>query len=221
MSSETFGKRLKQLRSEKDITLEELADKTNTTKATLSKYENYLREPKMTIAKRLADYLNVSFEWLIGFSDDRERSSIIDEEASIYNMIPRGRTIPIALLGRIPAGIPVDAIEIIEGYIDTPEVQVRDGQYFYLKVIGDSMTGSRIFEGDLVLVKKQCDVETGDIAVVRVNSQDATLKRVKKINGQVILYPDNPKYEPIIVSEEGSEIIGKVVKVEFDPNKRH
>jgi repressor LexA len=56
---------------------------------------------------------------------------------------------------------------------------------------------------------------------VRVNYEAATLKRVKKVNGQVLLYPDNPKYEPMLVKEEGAEIIGKVVKVEFNPNKKY
>ena len=217
MDTSIFSKRLKQLRAEQDISLEELGARVNATKTTLSKYENNLREPKMTFAKRLADYFGVSFEWLIGFSDNREK---VNPEF-LNNVIQRGKTVPVPLLGSIPAGIPIDAVEIIEGYIDTPETQVRDGQYFYLKVTGDSMIGSRIYEGDLVLVKKQSDIESGEIAVVRVNSHDATLKRVKRINGQVILFPDNPKYEPIIINEEGAEIIGKVIKVEFDPNKKY
>jgi repressor LexA len=212
---ESFGEKLKKLRG--DMSQDELANVLDMTKASISKYENDLREPRMSTAKKIANYFGVDFNWLIGFSEDTK----LQEELHLYNVIPRGRTVQIPLLGRIPAGIPVDSVEIVEGYIDTPETQVKDGQYFYLRVVGDSMIGSRIYEGDLVLVKKQCDVESGEIAVVRVNSHDATLKRVKKLNNQVILFPDNPKYEPIIIHEEGAEIVGKVVKVEFDPNKKY
>lgn len=209
---ESFGEKLKALRG--DLSQDGLALATGTTKASISKYENNLREPRMGTAKKFADYFGVDFNWLIGYSE-------VAEETTPYNVTPRGRTVQIPLLGKIPAGVAIEATEIIEGYIDTPESQIKEGQYFYLKVQGDSMIGSRIFEGDLVLVKKQSDVESGEIAVVRTNSHDATLKRVKKINGQYFLLPDNPKYEPIIISEEGAEIVGKVIKVEFDPNKKY
>jgi len=139
-----------------------------------------------------------------------------------YNITPiTGRLVTVPILGKIPAGIPVEATENIIGYVDVPESKVRNGSYFYLQVQGDSMINSGIKNGYQVLVRRQDDVESGEIAVVRVNSHDATLKRVKKIDGQVILYPDNPAYEPIIIKEEGAEFIGKVVKVEFDPNKKY
>lgn len=143
-----------------------------------------------------------------------------NQNINISDIMPVGKTIKIPVLGKIPAGIPVEAIENIIDYVDVPENEVKNGSYFYLQVEGDSMIGSRIHDGDRVLVKRQKDIESGEIAVVRVNSHDATLKRVKKADGQVILYPDNPAYEPIIIKEEGAEFIGKVIKVEFDPNKK-
>jgi repressor LexA len=82
------------------------------------------------------------------------------------------------------------------------------------------MTGSRIYEGDLVLVRKQPEVENGEIAVVRTNESEATLKRVKYVDGTYVLYPDNPKYSPVIIKSDNAQIIGKVIKVEFDPNAR-
>ena len=154
------------------------------------------------------------------YSNNSRSSMLIAEQENHQQYIPLGKTVKIPLLGRIPAGKPIYTEQNIIDYIDTPADNVRNGEYFYLQVSGDSMTGSRIQDGDHVLVKVQQDVESGQIAVVRVNSHDATLKRVKKIDGQVILYPDNPAYEPIIVKEEGAEIIGKVVEVRFDPNKK-
>lgn len=128
--------------------------------------------------------------------------------------------VKIPVLGRIAAGLPLEAKENIIGHIPVPENEVN-GSYFFLVVQGDSMINCGIKDGYRVLVRRQSDVENGEIAVVRVNSHDATLKRVRKIDGQVILYPDNPDYDPIIIKEEGAEIIGKVIKVEFDPNKKY
>lgn len=131
------------------------------------------------------------------------------------------KIVKVPVLGRIPAGTPIDAEENIIDYVEIPESEVSNANYFYLQVTGDSMIGSGIMDGYRVLVKKQPDVESGEIAVVRINSTEATLKRVKKLDGQVILYPDNPKYDPIIINHHDAEIIGKVVKVEFDPNKKY
>jgi repressor LexA len=95
---------------------------------------------------------------------------------------------------------------------------LKEKEAIVLRVKGDSMIGSRIYEGDKVVVKMQQEVENGEIAVVNVNGDEATLKRVKRTeNGQVILYPDNPKYEPIIVTNESARVIGKVIQVMFEP----
>ena len=110
-----------------------------------------------------------------------------------------------------------EIFENILCFVETPEEQVKYGDYFYLQVKGDSMTGSRIYEGDLVLVRKQPEVENGEIAVVRTNESEATLKRVKYVDGTYVLYPDNPKYSPVIIKSDNAQIIGKVIKVEFDP----
>ncbi|MET3700021.1 repressor LexA [Bacillus oleivorans] len=127
----------------------------------------------------------------------------------------------VPVLGFIAAGQPILAEEHIDEWTEVPNMwNLKDGEVFLLKVKGDSMIGSRIYEGDKVLVKIQPEVETGEIAVVNVNGQDATLKRVKKTeSGQVILYPDNPKYEPIFIENENARIIGKVIQVMFEPSK--
>lgn len=140
------------------------------------------------------------------------------EFTSSDSVIPIGKTVAIPILGTISAGLPLYAEENKIGEDMVPAEEVANGEFFYLVVKGESMIGSRIYPGDRVLVKVTPDIESKDIAVVMVDEQEATLKRVFKTNGQVILQPDNPKYEPIVIDKGQVRIIGKVVKVEFTPS---
>ncbi|TVX92247.1 S24 family peptidase [Paenibacillus agilis] len=126
----------------------------------------------------------------------------------------------VPVLGSVAAGLPITAQEDVLHHEVIPNPGCREGELFFLIVKGDSMIGSRIYEGDKVLVKVQPDVEDGQIAVVNVDGESATLKRVKRMNGKVLLLADNPKYEPIIVNSEKARVCGKVIQVVFDPNKR-
>ncbi len=125
----------------------------------------------------------------------------------------------VPVLGYIAAGNPICADEHVEEWTKIPNLwNVKEKDVFILKVKGDSMIGSRIFEGDRVVVKVTDHVENGEIAVVNVDGYEATLKRVRKTdNGQVILYPDNPKYDPIFITDENARIVGKVIQVMFEP----
>ncbi|USK66269.1 transcriptional repressor LexA [Peribacillus frigoritolerans] len=127
----------------------------------------------------------------------------------------------VPVLGYIAAGLPILAEDHIEEWIEIPNMwNLKDNQAIVLKVKGDSMIGSRIYEGDKVVVKLQQEIENGEIAVVNINGDEATLKRVKKTeSGQVILYPDNPRYEPTFITNESARIIGKVIQVMFEPKK--
>lgn len=139
-------------------------------------------------------------------------TSKIQKENSVHTL-----TVPV--LGCIAAGQPLLADDQIEEWTQIPNIwNLKQGEVIVLKVKGDSMIGSRIYEGDRVVVKLQPEVENGEIAVVNVNGDEATLKKVKRTgNGQVILYPDNPKYDPIFVNHENARIIGKVIQVMFEP----
>lgn len=141
----------------------------------------------------------------------------VKEEFDVTLNYPDILLLPV--LGKIPAGDPIEQLENLVEYKQVPNPgKYKENELFILNVTGDSMIGSRIFEGDQVLVWKTPEVNNGDIAVVNVNGEDATLKRVKKTDsGQYILYPDNPKYEPIIINNERARIIGKVVQVMFEP----
>ena len=128
-----------------------------------------------------------------------------------------GRYIRIPVLGRVAAGIPIDAIEEVIDWEDISVNEVGNGEYFGLQIQGQSME-PKISDGDVVIVRRQPDVDSGDIAIVLVNGNDATVKRIKKSPQGVTLIPSNPAYEPIYYSNEEVEslpvtILGKVVEL--------
>lgn len=120
----------------------------------------------------------------------------------------------IPLLGRISCGEPITATQNIERYIAEPATRLPSGTLFYLKAKGSSMSPT-IEDGSLVLIREQAEVENGEIAAVLLEGDsEATLKRVKKENGIVLLVPDNRSYDPIaLTSESQGRIIGKAVRV--------
>lgn len=157
---------------------------------------------------------------------NRERTEAEAELAALQALEEAGAEqvssfIRVPVLGTIAAGLPIMAQENVMQYDVIPNPGVKEGELFFLIVRGDSMIGSRIYEGDKVLVKVQQEVEDGQIAVVNVDGDMATLKRVKRMNGQYLLLSDNPKYEPIFISSDRARICGKVIQVVFDPNKRY
>src|SRR5215475_6959450 len=120
----------------------------------------------------------------------------------------------VPLVGRIAAGDPIPAIEHAEDVIPLPRQLVGEGNLIMLKVVGDSMIGAAIADGDLVVVRRECDVENGDIVAAMLESStsaegEATVKTFKKRDGHVWLLPHNPAYAPI--PGDNADIVGKVV----------
>lgn len=184
----------------------DLVKLTGIGKSSISTYLSGEYEPKQKNIYKIAKALNVSESWLMGYDVPMQRT----EPAEIISF-KRGRKIPI--VGTIPAGSPIFAIENIEGYdyADVPE----DKEYFYLRVKGDSMINANIFSGDLVLVEKRSFADIGQIVVCIINGDEATLKKFYKQKDTVVLQPENPAYAPIIVSckdfEDGyARILGVV-----------
>ena len=197
-----FSDRLFTLRKENNLTQEEISallrDKYNqdTNKGMISKYEKGIHMPGFTIVDCLADIFGVTTDYLMGRSDNKYFSDNIT-----------GRRIPI--LGTIAAGQPIAAMENVIGYEYTD-----DNCDFCLKVKGDSMTGARIYDGDTVFIHKQPDVESGEIAAVMLD-EDVTLKRVLKIDGTIILHPENPNYKDLIFSKKDYKQITVLGKVRY------
>jgi repressor LexA len=142
----------------------------------------------------------------------------VDELASAgmpenVHYLQRGEVL-IPLIGRISCGEPITATENIERYIAEPGARLPSGTLFYLQAKGDSMAPT-IGDGSLVLIREQEQVEDGEIAAVLLEGDsEATLKRVKREKGMILLIPDNRMYAPITLTEDSpGRIIGKAVRV--------
>ena len=198
--------RLKQLREEKGLSQSEIAKIIGVGRTTYLKWENGENQPTRKL-DQLSQFFGVSIDYLLGKSDVKNIKS--------KNLHSRGIRIPV--LGRVVAGIPIEAVEEILDYEEiTPELAAT-GEFFALQVRGDSML-PKLEEGDVVIVKKQEDVETGDIAIVLVNGDEATIKQIKKVDGGIMLYGFNPDvYEPHFYSNQQIQelpvrILGKVIE---------
>lgn len=211
-----LGEKIKELRKEKGLTLKALGELLNLGESTMSMYESGKRSPDYDTLKKLSDIFECTTDYLLGLSNLKNSSNI----GSVESLSHPEDFIRIPILGIIKAGEPIFAIENIEGYEYVDVSETKNGEFFYLRVNGDSMIGARIYDGDLVYVRKQSDVDSGDVAVVLVNGHEATLKRVLKTDDSIILQPENPKYKPMVFKSDKMEsgyvqIIGKVVHVKF------
>lgn len=200
------GKRLKRLREEKGLTQKDLAEKLLLTPKAISFYELGSREPSGDALIRMAHILGTTTDYLLGNSNTKEADQKV------------GRGVRIPALGRVVAGIPIEAVEEILDYEEiTPEL-AASGEFFALKIRGHSME-PRMMEGDVVIVRRQDDVESGDVAIVLVNGNEATVKRVKKQEDGITLIATNTSvYEPHYYSNKEIEelpvrILGKVVEL--------
>jgi repressor LexA len=122
----------------------------------------------------------------------------------------RLRDVPV--LGRIAAGTPILAAEHVEEVLPLPVDLVGNDPVFLLEVKGDSMINAGIFDGDLVAVRSQKDARDGEIVAALVDGEEATVKRLRRKDGKVILESENPAYEPMVFTS-GVELVGKVVSV--------
>lgn len=126
------------------------------------------------------------------------------------NIIPKGETVNVPIIGKVTAGIPITAIENIEDYIPLPERLVpHDGNLFILVIEGESMIEAGIFDGDLVIVRQQHTANNGEIVVAMTEENEATVKRFFKEKDFIRLQPENSSMDPIIV--RNVTILGKVV----------
>lgn len=186
-----------------DYIAEKLGYKSYTT---IQKWEMGTSEPPLKKVKELANLFRVDIDDLTNSDLESPRPSVISDKKGVT----------INVLGRVAAGIPIEAVEEI---IDTEEITeelARTGKFFGLKIKGDSME-PRICEGDVVIVRQQEDAESGDLVIALVNGSDATCKRLQKYRDGIALIPNNPIYEPLRftnqeIAERPVRIIGKVVE---------
>lgn len=211
-----FSDMLVYLRKQCGLSQKDLADKTGLTRSAIGMYETGKREPDFETLEVFADFFNVNMDTLLGKSDiatSRQINALLPEAIPLD--LAKGHRIPI--LGRISAGLPLYAEEHIEGYTIT---DLNGGaEYFGLRVRGDSMNAIGINDGYIIIVRRQEEVEQGEIAVVLVDEEDATVKRFYCSDTTVTLMPQstNPEHKPQMydLSKTVIRVLGKVVKVEF------
>lgn len=164
--------------------------------------------PRIDKIELMANYFGIQ-------KSDLVEERVESKENSPFN-IPTGNAVQIKVLGRVAAGIPLEAIEDVIDTEEIPQSLAKTGEFFGLQIHGDSME-PRMCEGDVVIVRQQDDAESGDIVIAMVNGHDATCKRLMKYAGGISLLSFNPIYEPMVFSNEEIEtkpvrIIGKVVE---------
>ena len=120
----------------------------------------------------------------------------------------KNNIISIPILGKIAAGLPIEAISDNTNYIELPETLLKKGEYFILNVEGDSMIEAGIFDGDQVVIRKANDANNGEIVVALIDNNEATLKRIFKRGQQVALQPENSNYKTVIYGPDRIQIQG-------------
>lgn len=194
--------RLKELRKQRGLNQTDLAKAIGIAQPTLSGWESEKFQIDDANKIKLADYFGVSIDYLMGRND--------------VPQTVKGVRIPI--YGSVPAGIPLEAIENIEGYEEITPALASKGEYFALKIKGESMS-PYILDRDIVIVRRQESVESGDIAIVLVNGNEATCKMIKIGDDGITLIGHNTLvYPPHFYSQKEIatlpvRIIGKVVEV--------
>jgi len=199
----TTGQRMKERRKELGLSAEYVAEKLGVSPATIYRYENGdIEKMPGNILSPIAKILRTTPAYLMGWEDGT--ASLPD------NILPMPGMGRVGLLGDIACGEPITAEENIEEYVDLPEHIKAD---FALRCRGDSMINARIFDGDIVYIRRQPDVANGEIAAVLIDTE-ATLKRVYHYADRLELRPENPTFP--VLQVEGDElasvrILGKAV----------
>ena len=197
-----FSKNLNYYLSKANKTQREVADAISVSPQTFNTWCQGIALPRMGKVQRLADYFHI------------EKSDLIDERTEQPSS-PKSNIVKI--LGRVAAGIPLEAITDIVDEEEIPEELARTGEFFGLRISGDSMEPD-IHNGDPVIVKRQDDAESDEIVIALVNGNDGVCKRLKKYADSIALISLNPNYEPMYFNQEEIEekpvkIIGKVVEL--------
>ena len=189
--------RLKGLRKQNHMTQTDLAERLNVTQTAISQWETGRTRPDQELLGKIASIFSVSVDYLLGENTDKNGDS------SDYFRVP--------VFGSIPAGVPIEAIEDIEGYVEMQSVPgYNNREFFALRLSGNSMS-PEYRNGDVVIFHAQETCESGQDCAVIVDNEDATFKRVRFSEKGLTLQPLTPDYEPIVFSNR--DLDGDTVRV--------
>lgn len=197
---------MKTRRKELCLSAETIAERIHVSPTTIYRYEKGdIEKVPSDVLIEIAAALHTTPAYLMGWEEDESTAS----------SSPNAVKIPV--LGRVAAGLPITAVENILDYEEIPHSLAATGEFVALQIKGQSME-PRIYEGDIVIVRVQPTAETGDLAVVIVNGDEATVKKIKILPEGILLQPFNPAYQPFFYSKTDIEnkpvrIFGKVVEL--------
>ena len=207
-NKEIMAQNIRRYMAKRGLDRKEFCKRLGFAYSTVTDWLNAEKYPRIDKIETMANFFGVSKAALV------EPPSTPDDPPAASNIYPI-QTKKVPLLGTIAAGVPIYADENFDGYRECTEDVDAD---FCLKIQGDSMIGARINDGDIVFIKKQPDVDNGEIAAVLIEDE-ATLKRVYKEKDSLILQAENPKYAPIVYTAESyveCRIMGKAVAFQSD-----
>lgn len=192
--------RIKSAREDLKLTKRELAKRIGVHESSINKYEKGLVDIPLSKISELSRVLNVTEAYLMGWEDEQKA---------------QGLQIPV--LGTVAAGIPISAVEDILDYEEVPLSWENQGEFFGLRIKGDSMQ-PKMDDGDVVIVRQQSDANSGDTVIALVNGDDATCKKLQKTENGIMLVSTNPNYLPMFFTNEEIQtkpvvILGKVVEL--------
>lgn len=207
-TNEQIGARIHQRREELGMTLEDLGSRLALNKSTIKRYESgEVQKIKIPVLSGIARALDVDPNWLALKTDDM----------GTYSEPYRPTSVKIPVLGKVAAGLPITAVENVLDYEEIPSSLAKTGEFVALQIKGQSME-PRISEGDIVIIRVQPTADNGDIAVVIVNGDEATVKKIKFLPEGILLQPFNPSYQPMFYSKADIKakpvrIFGKVIEL--------
>lgn len=202
-NKEVFSSNLRFYMEKRNKSRNEVCEALNFKYTTFTDWCNGVKYPRIDNIEKLANYFGISKSDLIEIKGNDTDDSI--------------KSVQIPVLGYVKAGIPMTAIESIIDYEEISQEQARTGEFFGLQIKGDSME-PKISEGDVVIVRKQETVENGEIAVVLINGDDATVKKFYKTDAGIKLVSTNSTYDPFFYTPDEVNtlpviVIGKVVEL--------
>lgn len=207
---ESISTRIQQAMDIRGLKQTDLVERTKISKGSLSSYVSGRYAPKQNNIYLLAKALNVNVEWLMG----ADIPMTYFKEVRLADHNPAVR---IPVLGRVAAGIPINAVEETIDWEEIPAEMAGSDEYFGLRIKGDSMS-PRIMDGDTVIVRRQDDADTGDIVIAIVNGDDGVCKKLRKTDSGIMLISLNPAYDPMVFDHSDIDtipvsIIGRVVEL--------